>query len=281
MIPRTPSLTIIAGPAPIERKARSSSVFERNWRPIICPAISSAASRAITPKVPRAMASGLRAWSALASTIDVAKKSWGRFDGMTRSISDSTVATLLPPWRSWRLVNEKSAQHAVKRRVSAGVRITVGAPMASISSNTTALLNTTVPSRVRSLRRYGLVVEFPLSPVDGPRDGLTYLQVQCARRTLGHHDLVGLVWIGHSATNDGDSVLVEVETIDAAAHVEVAAGLVGCLGRAPVRAEWKGKNKGIALAPLKKGKRGGGGEEGAFIPRRQPEGGLEGRGPDT
>jgi hypothetical protein len=67
---------------------------------------------------------------------------------MTPSSSASTAGTSRLPWSSCRKVNEKLAQQLSNRRVRAGVKMTVVGPLASISSCTTALLRTTVPTRV-------------------------------------------------------------------------------------------------------------------------------------
>ena len=53
-------------------------------------------------------------------------------------------------------MNEKMEQQSTSSRVSAGVRMTVLGPLASMSSWTTALLRTTVPTRVRRSWRAGL-----------------------------------------------------------------------------------------------------------------------------
>ena len=57
----------MAGPAPRARTIAASGALRRISRLITCPLITSAASAAMSPKTPRAMATGRMARSALAT----------------------------------------------------------------------------------------------------------------------------------------------------------------------------------------------------------------------
>ena len=67
----SPSLAVMAGPAPSARKMARSSAPTRIWRPITWAAISSVASAAMAPNTPSAMDSGLIARSAFASATEL------------------------------------------------------------------------------------------------------------------------------------------------------------------------------------------------------------------
>jgi hypothetical protein len=58
---------VMAGPAPSARTIAACSALRRTSRLITCPLMTSAASAAMSPKTPRAMASGRMARSALAT----------------------------------------------------------------------------------------------------------------------------------------------------------------------------------------------------------------------
>ena len=70
MIPSSPSLAVMAGSAPMARSVRSSSAQKPSWRLITWPAMRMAASAAMRPNTPRAMASGLMAFSAFVTSME-------------------------------------------------------------------------------------------------------------------------------------------------------------------------------------------------------------------
>ena len=128
--------------------------------------------------------------------------------------------------------------------------MTVVGPLASISSCTTALLRTTVPTRV-SLScsaggAFGRRLELGVG-VGAPGDGLPDVEVQGVGGTHGHHDLVGPRGVGHPSLQDRDPVLVEVEPVDASVDVEV--GLLGRCRRLPVRSDRLAVDGRVALGP--------------------------------
>ncbi len=71
MSPSSPSPAVVARLAPSARKMRSSGAQKPSWRPITCPAMRSAASAAMSPNTPRAMASGSMAFWALVTSMEV------------------------------------------------------------------------------------------------------------------------------------------------------------------------------------------------------------------
>ncbi len=174
-------------------------------------------------------------------------------------------------------MNAKSEQQSTSWRVRAGVRMTVVGPLASMSSWTTALLRTTVPTRVSARagpasvaagrRRAGLGVGVGAPGRWSPRRG-----DPVHGGAHRHHDLVGPVRIGHPSLDDGDPVLVEEDAVDAAVDVHVgrSAAAVG----SPVRGERHAVDVGVALGMADVGQLGDLGHEGTVVAGGEAEGGV-------